>query len=113
MKKIEKEFLLKKDNISYHLFSEKFLRAQIYTLPINRKFPNISMKNYNLLIILIQGCVCVKVKAKEHILHPMEQLLLLENEDFSIEASIDESIAQFIWAPGMAVRVSNEGIMYS
>lgn len=86
---------------SFHLASEKYFRVELKHIDENDVYNDYSLKNENLMLIILQGSIQVTVNNKKIILDKsIPQIIITENETFSI-TGLGPSIVEFIWSPGL------------
>jgi hypothetical protein len=91
---------LRRDQSSFHVFSEKYVRGEIFNLAINQQLKP-STYDGNVIITCINGSLDVKIAESVRTISELQQILINPNIPFKIKAN-KESSFQIIWSPSFA-----------
>jgi hypothetical protein len=97
----------RRDQPSFHLFSEAHLRGQIFNLHQSQTLGPLNIEG-NLLIMGLAGSVSVNVGGDTRTLGPMCEMILNPGVRFAILANSDATI-HLVWSPPFAEARPDSG----
>jgi len=98
---INKDEIFNYGKISCHLASEKYFRVELRRINEHDIYNNYKMENENLMLLILEGEIEVKVDNKVVLLNNnTPQIIITENEVFSVKG-ISPTIVEYIWSPGL------------
>jgi hypothetical protein len=90
----------RRDQPSYHIFSEEHARGQIFNLVTGERWEPLRFDG-NLLLLVVSGSMKISVNHAERTLSAGWQILLNRGVEFRIEATGPSSL-EVIWTPPFA-----------
>jgi|GEM_PF-4815391 len=90
----------RRDQASFHVFSEEYVRGEIFNLEIEQELKQSSYDG-NVLITCFKGILNIKVAESTRIISELQQILINPKIPFHIKANTESSF-QIIWSPCFA-----------